>query len=211
MDNPGISGSNGLPIRQEFAMSRFHRPRAAVLLAGLLCAAASLAAQSAPLFTLSAKGMHDNSTLARKNAASAKDATGRMCGGENVSPALQFLNVPPGTRSFAVTVYDPDGGTGLGIVHWVVYGIPAATHALPEGIGATGPQGSTAGTNRTGGGGYYGPCPPVGDPPHHYIFQAYALDLEPGALKEGLKRDELLESMRGHVLGAASLLLRYSR
>jgi Raf kinase inhibitor-like YbhB/YbcL family protein len=180
-------------------------------LAGTVCLAASLSAQAAQPFTLSAKGLHDNSTLARAHAASAKDATGRMCGGDNVSPELGFSNVPSGTKSLAVTIYDPDGGQGLGIVHWVLYGIPAATRSLPRGIGAQGPAGSTPGTNRTGGPGYYGPCPPVGDKPHHYIFQAYALDLEPGALKPGLTRDALIEAMRGHVLGSASIMLRYAR
>jgi phosphatidylethanolamine-binding protein (PEBP) family uncharacterized protein len=51
----------------------------------------------------------------------------------------------------------------------------------------------------------------MGDKPHHYIFQAYALDLEPDALKAGLKRDELMEEMRGHVLAYSSVVLRYGR
>lgn len=180
-------------------------------LAGVVCLAMSLSAQADPAFTLTAKGLHDNSTLAREHAASAKDAGGRMCGGDNVSPELQFSHAPAGTKSYAVTIYDPDGALGLGIVHWVLYGIPAATASLPRGIGAQGPAGSTPGTNRTGGTGYYGPCPPVGDKPHHYIFQAYALDLEPGALKPALTRDALIEAMRGHVLAASSVMLRYAR
>jgi Raf kinase inhibitor-like YbhB/YbcL family protein len=187
------------------------RFRAAGVLAGALCLSFSLSARAAQPFTLTAKGLHDNLSLSRANAASAKDATGAMCGGENVSPELSFSNAPAGTKSFAVTTSDPDGGMGLGIVHWVVYGIPASTRTLARGVGAKGPEGSTPGTNRTDGPGYYGPCPPMGDKPHHYIFQAYALDLEPGALKAGMKRDELLEAMRGHVLGYSSVMLRYGR
>jgi Raf kinase inhibitor-like YbhB/YbcL family protein len=185
--------------------------RAASALAAVLCATAALSAQAAPAFTLSAKNLHDNSKLGRPHAAKAKDATGRECGGDNVSPALTLSNAPAATKSYAITIYDPDGAQGLGIVHWVVYGIPAATRNLAEGVGAKGPEGSTAGTNRTGGGGYYGPCPPVGDPLHHYVFQAYALDIEPGTLKAGLTRDALIDAMRGHVLANASLMLRYGR
>ncbi|CAM3479517.1 Phosphatidylethanolamine-binding protein [Bordetella sputigena] len=185
--------------------------RSASVAAGALCLSWALSAQAAQPFELVAKGLHDNASLSRANAASAKDATGAMCGGENVSPELSFNNAPAGTKSFSVTVYDPDGATGLGIVHWVVYGIPASTRTLARGVGAKGPEGSTPGTNRTNGPGYYGPCPPMGDKPHHYIFQAYALDLEPGALKQGLKRDELIEEMRGHVLGYSSVMLRYGR
>jgi Raf kinase inhibitor-like YbhB/YbcL family protein len=181
------------------------------MLAGALLLSCSLSAQAAPPFTLTAKGLLDNGSLSRANAASGKDATGAMCGGENISPELWFGHPPAGTKSYAVTVYDPDGAMGLGIVHWVLYGIPATTRTLPRGIGAKGPEGSTPGTNRTDGPGYYGPCPPMGDKPHHYIFQAYALDIEPGALQAGLKRDELIEQMRGHVLASSSVMLRYGR
>lgn len=193
-------------------MKHFNIMRICTTSAALLCAAAALPAQAAPpTFTLSAEKLHDNSKLGKSHAASAKDATGKECGGANVSPALELLHAPAGTKSYAITVYDPDGGKGLGIVHWVVYGIPAATTKLKEGVGAKGPEGSTAGTNRTGGGGYYGPCPPVGDPLHHYIFQAYALDLEPGALQPGLTRDGLIDAMKNHVLGYSSVMLRYAR
>jgi Raf kinase inhibitor-like YbhB/YbcL family protein len=187
------------------------RLRTAGVAAGALCLSWALSAQAAPPFELVAKGLHDNASLSRANAASAKDATGAMCGGENISPELSFNHAPAGTKSFAVTIYDPDGANGLGIVHWVLYGIPASMTTLPRGVGAKGPEGTTAGTNRTNGPGYYGPCPPMGDKPHHYIFQGYALDLDPGALKAGLKRDELIEQMNGHVLGSSSVMLRFAR
>jgi Raf kinase inhibitor-like YbhB/YbcL family protein len=193
-------------------MKRSMRLRLAGALAGAVCLSMSLSARAAPpAFALTAKGLHDNASLSRASAASAGDGTGAMCGGENVSPELSFSNAPPGAKSFAVTLFDPDGGSGLGFVHWVVYGIPATVKTLPRGVGAKGPAGSTPGTNQTDGSGYFGPCPPMGDTPHHYIFQAYALDLEPDALKAGLKRDELMEEMRGHVLAYSSVVLRYGR
>lgn len=184
---------------------------AAAILAGMLCAAASFASAAAPAFTLTAKSLHDNSKLSAQNAANAKDATGRECGGKNVSPALEWKNAPANTKSYAVTIYDPEGAMGLGIVHWVLYGIPASMHGLAQGVGAAGPAGTVGGTNRTGNSGYYGPCPPVGDVPHHYVFQAYALDLAPDALQPALTRDALLAAMKGHVLGTSAMVLRYGR
>jgi Raf kinase inhibitor-like YbhB/YbcL family protein len=93
-------------------------------------------------------------------------------------------------------------------VHWVLYGIPPATNALSEGAP---PSAGIGGTNRTGKTGYYGPCPPVGDIPHHYVVQAYALDLAPDALPAALTRDALLAALKDHVLAATSIVLRYGR
>ncbi|ARP85423.1 YbhB/YbcL family Raf kinase inhibitor-like protein [Bordetella genomosp. 9] len=195
-------------------MIRSMRFPAAAVSAGALCLSALLplpARAAPPAFSLEAKGLRDNGNLSRANAGNGKDGAGAMCGGDNVSPELTLGNPPAGTRSFAVTVYDPDGGRGLGFVHWVLYDIPASTKSLPRGIGTKGPAGAVSGVNGTRGSGYYGPCPPMGDKPHHYIFQAYALDIEPGTLKAGLTRDALIEEMRGHVLGSASVMLRYGR
>lgn len=161
-------------------------------------------AYAAEAFTLSSPGLADGGTLESTHAASANN-----CGGGNVSPALQWRNVPAGTKSYAVTIFDPDGAKGLGIVHWVLYGIAPSVTALGE--GAVPPPGSVAGTNRTGGPGYYGPCPPVGEVPHHYVVQIYALDLAPDALPAGLTRDALLAAMKDHVIAATSTVLRYGR
>ena len=176
------------------------------LLFASMCAALTFAAvnvRAADAFALSSPGLADGGTLDSSHAASANN-----CGGGNVSPALQWRNTPAGTKSYAITIFDPDGAKGLGIVHWVMYGVaPSATRL---GAGVT-PAGSVAGTNRTGGPGYYGPCPPVGDIPHHYVAQVYALDLAPDALPAGLTRDALLAAMKDHVLAAASTVLRYGR
>ena len=155
-------------------------------------------------FTLTSPGLADGGTLDSSHAASANN-----CGGGNVSPALQWRNAPAGTKSYAVTIFDPDGAKGLGIVHWVLYGIAPSVTAL--GAGAAAPPGSIGGTNRTGGPGYFGPCPPVGEMPHHYIAQVYALDLVPDALPAGLPRDALLAAIKDHVIAATSTVLRYGR
>lgn len=171
---------------------------------GAALAFATVTAYAAGAFAVSSPGLADGGTLEASHAASANN-----CGGGNVSPALQWRNVPAGTKSFAVTIFDPDGAKGLGIVHWVLYGIAPTTTELAAG-GAT-PPGSVGGTNRTGGPGYYGPCPPVGEVPHHYVAQVYALDLPPDALPAGLTRDALHAAIKDHVIAATSTVLRYGR
>jgi phosphatidylethanolamine-binding protein (PEBP) family uncharacterized protein len=82
-------------------------------------------------------------------------------------------------------------------------------NAMPH--GASAPAGSVSGINRTGQPGYYGPCPPVGDVPHHYVLQVYALDLAPDALPPNLNHDAFLAAVTNHVLAASSTVLRYGR
>jgi Raf kinase inhibitor-like YbhB/YbcL family protein len=107
------------------------------------------------------------------------------CTGSNVSPELRWKNVPPGTKSLALQLYDPDAPTGSGFWHWAVYDIPPNVTHLAQGAGnnaATLPLGAYGGntdfmdTGVTGvNGNYGGPCPPAGDKPHHYTFTLFAL------------------------------------
>ena len=105
---------------------------------------------------------------------------GMGCNGQNVSPAIQWANPPEGTKSFAVTMYDPDAPTGSGWWHWVMYNIPASTTGLTAGAGnnRNAPRGSAQGATDFGSKGYGGPCPPVGDKPHHYHITVFALKTE---------------------------------
>ena len=104
------------------------------------------------------------------------------CDGGNVSPSLAWKNPPAGTKSFAVTAYDPDAPTGSGWWHWVVYDLPASAHSLPAGAGSADgkllPAGTVQGRTDFGSIGYGGACPPKGDRPHHYDFRLYALKVE---------------------------------
>lgn len=103
---------------------------------------------------------------------------GAACGGRDLSPALAWHGVPLETRSFALTVYDPDAPTGSGWWQWVVFNIPADTRHLAAGAStAPGgmPKGSVQSVNDNGHTRYGGPCPPVGAPPHHYVFTLRAL------------------------------------
>ena len=109
------------------------------------------------------------------------------CNGDNVSPELRWTNAPKGTKSFAVTVYDPDAPTGSGWWHWVIFNIPpditalAADAGKPDGSGI--PQGSMQSMTDFGQPGYGGPCPPAGHKPHRYIFTVFALKVDQLPLK----------------------------
>lgn len=102
------------------------------------------------------------------------------CHGGNLSPALSWDKAPAGTRSFALTVYDPDAPTGSGWWHWVVLDLPATTHSLARGIGKVAelPEGARQGRTDFGQTGFGGACPPVGDKPHRYVFTVHALSVE---------------------------------
>jgi Raf kinase inhibitor-like YbhB/YbcL family protein len=101
---------------------------------------------------------------------------GMGCNGQNVSPALEWSGAPAGTKSFAVTMYDPDAPTGSGWWHWMVYNIPATTTSLTAGAGngRNAPSGSVEGPTDFGKKEYGGPCPPAGKP-HHYHITVFAL------------------------------------
>jgi Raf kinase inhibitor-like YbhB/YbcL family protein len=99
--------------------------------------------------------------------------------GQNRSPALQWQGVPEGTKSFALTLYDPDAPTGSGFWHWVLFDIDSSVNQVAPGLGSAdaidlGASGIQA-TNDYGVTGYGGPCPPKGLPAHRYIFTVHAL------------------------------------
>jgi Raf kinase inhibitor-like YbhB/YbcL family protein len=128
------------------------------------------------------------------------------CGGQNVSPALSWTNVPDGTKSFGLVIFDPDGAKGGGAVHWVAYGIAGNLRSLPEGFGNK-TAGYVGGSGAAGNHDYMGPCPTPGHT-NHYVFSLYALDLAPDALQPGLTREQFLDAVKGHVLDNGSLVGR---
>lgn len=106
------------------------------------------------------------------------------CHGGNQSPILEWSGVPAGTRSFAVTMYDPYKPPTSGWWHWIVYDLPLTTTGLPREAGSVGGAGLPAGAKQGLPDGdapqphYYGPCPGVGDPPHRYVITVYALNVD---------------------------------
>jgi len=133
-------------------------------------------------------------------------------GGPNVSPDLSWDAPPAGTKSLALTCYDPDAPTTVGFVHWVLFNLPADLRSLPAGAGVPGkaPRGSVSGLTDYGENGYGGMAPPPGDPAHRYQFTVYALDvpaLETGANTTYAKFRFLI---RGHVLAQGTLTGKYA-
>jgi Raf kinase inhibitor-like YbhB/YbcL family protein len=109
------------------------------------------------------------------------------CSGDNVSPELHWTGAPADTMSYVLTVHDPDAPTGSGFWHWLAFDIPAETTSLDKGAGADAILGGGfQGYNDTGANTYAGPCPPAGDPPHHYVFTLYAIPVASLAYAQGL-------------------------
>jgi Raf kinase inhibitor-like YbhB/YbcL family protein len=142
-------------------------------------------------------------------------ANGFGCSGGNLSPALSWSEPPAGTRSLAVTLYDPDAPTGSGWWHWLVFNLPANTRSLPTGAGdASGaklPAGAVQSRTDVGAPGYFGPCPPVGDQPHRYIVTVHALKVDQLPLQPDSSGAMVGFFLNANSLGKATLTARYSR
>ena len=136
------------------------------------------------------------------------------CTGENISPALSWENAPEGTKSFAVTAYDPDAPTGSGWWHWVAFNIPADATGIER--GGTFPEGTIQSVTDYGGPGYGGPCPPNGRT-HNYTFTVHALGTETLGMGPDFQLDaNTMPAMVGYFLGGnslgtASITAKYTR
>jgi hypothetical protein len=138
--------------------------------------------------------------------------------GKNESPALAWSGAPANAKQFALVFDDPDvvfGGQTF--VHWLVYKIPGTAKGLPaalpiDQVTLTGPAdiaGSIQGLSGFKRALYRGPAPPPGKP-HHYTWTVYALDAEL-PLAEGLSRNQLMEAIKGHIIGQGALVAIYER
>ena len=126
-------------------------------------------------FSLKSKSFEDGDYLTNKHSLSCEFGFG--CDGQNISPELNWENIPDGTQSLALTCYDPDAPTGSGFWHWVIVNIPPDILSIPEGANSF--PGSTMETRTDfGKPGYGGPCPPEGDHPHRYIFTLFCLSVD---------------------------------
>lgn len=183
---------------------------ALMLLAGALASPnlTGAKAKAAGAFTISSPAFQDNAMLDKKFGAKGGP---RKCDGENISPPLSWSNAPEGTKSFAIIANDISGRHGLGVVHWVAYDLPGSMTALAEGAASGELTGFVGGKNTLGMTKYFGPCPDVGDEPHHYEFMIVALSVEPGKLPAGLDFPGLLAAFKDHALAATSIIGRYER
>jgi len=166
-------------------------------------------AASAQSFTLTSSAFKDGGMLEVKNAGNNKQNPN--CIGENVSPPLAWSNVPQGTQSFALVMTDPEGRQGLGVIHWVAYGIPASVTGFVEGEVSKDSPKYVGGKGTNGQSIYLGPCTPPKTGYHHYTFTLIATDIDPKALPPGLTRDELFAKLAGHTKGAAGLVGLFGR
>ncbi|KIF68855.1 kinase inhibitor [Streptomyces sp. AcH 505] len=130
-------------------------------------------------------------------------------GGQDVSPQLSWTGAPEGTKSYAVTVYDPDAPTGSGFWHWAVADIPATVTELPAGAGDdTGsglPEGAFQLPNDARASRYIGAAPPAGHGPHRYFTVVHALDVDSIGIPTDATPAVLGFTMAGHILGRALL------
>jgi Raf kinase inhibitor-like YbhB/YbcL family protein len=155
--------------------------------------------RAARALALTSAAFADGATIPRRHTAD----------GADLSPPLTWEAGPEGTKSFAILCEDPDSPKGL-FVHWLVFGIPADMHALPEGVeNERETRGIKQGTNGFGRVGWGGPKPPPGKP-HRYVFRLFALDDEID-LAAGSERAALDRAIEGHVLSEAVLIGTYSR
>lgn len=137
------------------------------------------------------------------------------CKGGNVSPEIKWTAGPPGTKSYAVTIYDPDAPTGSGFWHWVVFNIPATANELPKNAGDLkanlAPPGAIQSRTDFGVPGYGGPCPPPGDRPHRYRITVFAVDVDHLQGDQNTPAAVVGFQLHFHTLAKGMLIGRYGR
>jgi Raf kinase inhibitor-like YbhB/YbcL family protein len=162
----------------------------------------------AQTFTLKSKDIGGQMTMQQV-------LNGFGCTGQNISPQLSWENVPAGTKSFAVTIYDKDAPTGSGFWHWVVFDLPASTTELKQGAGDAAkkllPAGAIESVTDFGKPGYGGPCPPEGHGIHEYLITVYALKIEKLGLDAKATTGLAGFYLNGNTLAKASIVAYYKR
>ncbi|MEJ1160567.1 YbhB/YbcL family Raf kinase inhibitor-like protein [Prosthecomicrobium sp. N25] len=183
--------------------------RSAALAGAMVLAGVEARAQGTGPFTVTSTKLKDGQPIDPRYAG--PTTAQAACGGENVSLPLDWANPPANTKSFAVVVFDFEGGRGPGVVHWIAYGIAPETTSLAEGAGNTPSSDWVGGSSSRQLPTYFGGCGPATDAPHHYIYSVYALDVAKDELPAGLTRDQFLEKVKGKVLGLSSVIGTYRR
>jgi len=130
-------------------------------------------------------------------------------GADNLSPPLEWSDVPEGTRSLVLVVEDPDAPRGM-FRHWAVHDIPPDCMRLDEGAGRPG-SGLKQGANDFGNPTYDGPQPPKGDAPHHYHFRLAALDTDHLDVGPQQRAEAIWEAAQDHILEESELVGTYQR
>ena len=161
---------------------------------------------SAGNFTLTSSDLQGQLTIEQ-------EFNGFGCSGKNISPELIWKNAPKGTKSFALTVYDPDAPTGSGWWHWIVVNIPANVDHIAQNASSANalPKGAVETMTDYGKPGFGGACPPQGDKPHEYRFTIHALDVEKLDVTD--KSDSALVGfmINHHTIEKATIVSYYKR
>ncbi|KZM72720.1 YbhB/YbcL family Raf kinase inhibitor-like protein [Nocardia terpenica] len=135
-------------------------------------------------------------------------------GGKDISPQLSWSGFPAGTKSFAVTVYDPDAPTASGFWHWAIADIPASVTSLPRGAGSEGgalPAGAIALRNDGGFAGFVGAAPPAGHGHHRYIITVHAVDVDSLGIDANATPAFLGFNLFSHAIGRAQIVATYEQ
>lgn len=187
--------------------------RSSPFIAVLLCATAACAAfttlpaRAEGPFTVSSDELKPGGRVGTANVFDRGD-----CKGENRSPQLSWRNPPPGTRGYAITIFDPDA-PGHGWWHWAVAGIPASVTSLPADASASGflrRIGASEARNDFGIDGYGGPCPPPGKP-HRYVITVYALKGTDLRIAQGRPAPMFEHEIGTLTIGTAQLTVTYGQ
>ncbi|MEM8893640.1 MAG: YbhB/YbcL family Raf kinase inhibitor-like protein [Bacteroidota bacterium] len=159
-------------------------------------------------FTLSSSDIGGQASLT-------EEFNGFGCIGENKSPQLSWKNAPDGTKSFAVTMYDPDAPTGSGWWHWVMFDIPSSINELVSNAGDIttnlAPQEAIQSITNYGAQGYGGPCPPEGHGIHQYIITVHALKTDKLGLDENTNPAVVGYYIWNNTIAKASIVTYYQR
>jgi Raf kinase inhibitor-like YbhB/YbcL family protein len=130
------------------------------------------------------------------------------CVGANITPELNWSNIPATAKSIALIVDDPDAPIGI-FTHWVVFNIPTTATGLKENSSPKNlPTGAIEGKNSADQSGYYGPCPPSGV--HRYIFKVYALDATL-PLTTKTTKEQLVKAMSNHIIARGELMGKFTK
>lgn len=177
---------------------------------GVVALGLSLGAQTTQALDITSTGLPEGATLPQ-----AQVFNGFGCAGQNQSPALNWSDAPANTKSFAITLYDPDAPTGSGWWHWLVVNIPASTHSLPAGAGAVNstmlPQGALQSRTDFGAPGFGGACPPPGMAAHRYQLTLFALDVESLPIDANASGALVGFMLNQHALAKSQITWKYGR
>lgn len=180
--------------------------KASLILALSLIFSTTIFAQKT--FTLTSKNLGGQATKVQ-------EFNGFGCSGDNSSPQLSWANAPEGTKSFAITMYDPDAPTGSGFWHWVVFDIPSNVNELAENAGNVAlkltPNGAVQSITDYGIKGFGGPCPPEGHGFHEYIITVFALKTDKLGTNENTNPAIVGFNLWNQTLAKASIVVYYKR